>query len=64
MPETTAQGQYTSFKLHIDFGNESMQTLEDVAACLRDAAEQIQAGTSSSKILDANGNTVGNWTAR
>ena len=51
------------FTLRITLGNEAMQTPEDVAANLRAVANQMDycMGRQSGKILDYNGNVVGEW---
>ena len=51
------------FTLRIEMGNEAMQTSEDVAGVLRDVANRLDycMDRQSGKILDYNGNTVGEW---
>lgn len=49
------------FTLSIKMGNDAMQTGEDVAGALRDAANYIEQRDQGSLIIDANGNTVGNF---
>lgn len=59
------------FALTIDLGNAAMRAPEDVAAALRKAADWIDGVGShedgwhldAGTICDANGNTVGEWTA-
>ena len=52
----------TRFDLHIDLGNDAMQTGEDVAEALRRIAEMLDHGYTSNRIGDLNGNAVGTWT--
>ena len=51
------------FTLRIKLGNEAMQTPEDVADRLRAVADRLDYGMDlwSGKILDYNGNKVGEW---
>lgn len=51
------------FTLRITLGNEVMQTSEDVADALRTVANLLSYGMDrqSGKILDYNGNVVGEW---
>ena len=51
------------FTLRIEMGNAAMQTPGDVAESLRDVATLLYFGADSrsGKILDYNGNVVGEW---
>jgi hypothetical protein len=48
-----------SVKITINFGNAACQTLKDAAAILRELARRIDAGQEPTKVMDANGNSVG-----
>jgi len=55
------------FELKINLGNEAMQCPSDVAEALRKLAKKLDAGgdfalNDGGKIMDANGNSVGEWT--
>lgn len=50
-----------NFKMVISSGNDAMQTTEDVVLALHRIAKQVGRGIESGNVLDANGNTVGNW---
>ena len=52
---------YEKFTLHIELGNDAMQTATDVAGALRIVETQLCAGKEFGKILDVNGNSVGRW---
>jgi hypothetical protein len=48
--------------LCIDSNNEAMQTYEDAAEALKQAARRIEREYSDTgTIIDRNGNAVGNW---
>lgn len=49
------------FNLKITLGNDAMQTADDVAAALRTVIEKLEAGRTSGRIMDLNGNSVGDW---
>lgn len=51
------------FTLRIEMGNAAMKTPEDVAESLRAVANRLDYGMDrqSGKILDYNGNKVGEW---
>lgn len=53
----------SKFTLRIEMGNEAMQTPEDVGDALWAVANRLNYGIDlqSGKILDYNGNTVGEW---
>lgn len=59
--------KFKQFKMNIQFGNEAMQTSQDIAKALRKVAdrverEEITGGTIiGSKVFDENGNSVGRW---
>lgn len=54
-----------TFRLSIELGNDDMQTPQDLAQALREMAAKIESKDlreeGSGKILDDNGNTVGDW---
>ena len=55
-----------TFTLKITLGNDAMQTPEDIAGALRDAARRINGLPEDmrgefGKIRDSNGNTCGKW---
>lgn len=54
------------FTLTIDFGNDAMQTADDLASALPDLANRIADSLrhghwTSGGVADANGNRVGRW---
>ncbi len=52
------------FRLWVEFGNAEMQTPSDVAKSLRRLADRLERGVGcpdGGKIVDANGNMVGEW---
>ncbi len=50
------------FRLDIELGNDSMQSGPDVARALREIADRIEDDLEArGKIVDANGNTVGEY---
>lgn len=53
----------TTFNLTIKLGNDAMQSAQDVAHALYEAAEKIAArgGMRDGRIFDANGSKVGEW---
>jgi hypothetical protein len=53
---------YDKFDLHIELGNEKMNSGLDVARVLRIIADKIQFGFEArGRIYDENGNTVGSY---
>ena len=54
------------FTIRIRLGNDTMQTRSHVAAALREIAKRVAQMPDDTpecrNILDANGNTVGDWT--
>ena len=48
-------------KLQFETGNEAMQTSEAIAAALVEVAGKIKTGRDSGRIMDSNGNSIGNW---
>ena len=50
-----------SFALKISLGNEAMQTGEDVARALRKVADKLDRGEDRGRVVDDNGNAVGEW---
>jgi hypothetical protein len=54
------------FELKINLGNEAMQCPSDVAEALRKLAKKLDgvddfALTDGGKVMDSNGNSVGEW---
>ncbi len=52
------------FSMHIDLGNDAMRTSRHVAAALHELATKIERHgimNTPRKIMDVNGNTVGEW---
>lgn len=49
------------FNLHVELGNAAMNTREDVAEALERVAGQLRSGSGAGAIIDANGNTTGNY---
>lgn len=49
------------FELVIELGNDEMQTTSDIASALRSVAKQLDRGKNYGKIMDANGNSVGEF---
>lgn len=60
------------FNLSIRLGNAAMDSPEDIAAALRKVAEKVESNlyipesdsSEVNRILDLNGNNVGNWVVR
>lgn len=53
---------FDTFTLTIELGNETMQNGPDVARALREVADKIEHGLEArGKIIDTNGNTVGEY---
>lgn len=53
---------FDDFDLHIDLGNDGMQSGVDVAAALRTVADNIEHDLEArGVIVDGNGNTVGSY---
>jgi hypothetical protein len=55
-----------NFKLYIEFGNEAMETWQDLAAVLRKLAKKVDnydcdMEEQTEVIMDLNGNRVGTW---
>lgn len=50
-----------TFRLHIEIGNESMQSRHDIFVALKNVAIKIIGGKNEGKIMDENGNTVGEF---
>ena len=48
-------------KLQFETGNEGMQTSEAIAAILVEVAGKIQTGREDGRIMDINGNSIGEW---
>ncbi len=52
----------STFEINLNLGNVAMATREDIAVTLREIARRLESTDETGKvILDANGNTVGNW---
>ena len=52
----------SNFEVNINLGNVAMATREDIANALHEIAHRLQYTAETGKvILDANGNTIGNW---
>lgn len=52
----------SNFEVNINLGNVAMATRADLAVTLREIARRVEETDETGKvILDANGNTVGNW---
>lgn len=50
-----------TFKLKIELGNAAMQDHEDVAEALERVARVVRQGVAGRRIMDLNGNAVGEW---
>lgn len=56
-----------TFTLTIELGNDAMRSTRDIARTLREVADRISPNwritpqAESHKIMDANGNSVGQW---
>lgn len=55
-----------NFKLYIEFGNEAMETWQDLAGALRKLAKKVDSydcdiEEQTEVIMDLNGNRVGTW---
>ena len=46
-------------KIEMKTGNEAFQTMEDVALALRELARRLAYGQTPTKVMDANGQSVG-----
>jgi hypothetical protein len=57
-------GTVRRFVVKIEMGNIAMQTSDDIAEALIDVAAQLKRGKLAGSIVDANGNTVGDYCAR
>lgn len=52
----------SNFEVNINLGNVAMATRTDIAIALREIAKRVEQTDETGKvILDANGNTIGNW---
>jgi hypothetical protein len=49
------------FTLWIRMGNDAMQDGGDVAGGLEDVGHALRSGSTSGRVRDTNGNTVGEW---
>jgi hypothetical protein len=49
------------FTVNIQFGNADVLTYEDIANLLRNTAQRLSQGEGTGKIMDINGNTVGEF---
>ena len=52
---------YYGFQLTILLGNDAVQTADDVAGLLEKTAKRIRQGSDYGKIMDINGNSVGQF---
>lgn len=52
---------YSRFQINISFGNDAMCDPEDVADALVTVESRVRAGQVEGRVLDANGNSVGDW---
>lgn len=52
------------FTLTIKLGNEAMKTPADVVRALERLSRTIGTNIESGKVIDDNGNTVGNWVTK
>jgi hypothetical protein len=50
-----------TFTVKIKLGNAAMQTPEDVAQALAPVIQKLNNGWDTGKVMDANGNAVGEW---
>ncbi|MEK6794903.1 MAG: hypothetical protein AABZ39_09010 [Spirochaetota bacterium] len=50
-----------TFRLQIELGNDAMQSRNDILVALKNVAIRIIGGEDDGKIMDENGNTVGNF---
>lgn len=54
----------TQFSLNITLGNDAMRTRQHLATALRQVAKRMMEGAAApetGKIMDVNGNSVGQW---
>lgn len=49
------------FTLTIRTGNDAMSHPDDIAEALRQVAKKLDVGDTGSRIMDDNGNVVGEW---
>jgi hypothetical protein len=49
------------FELYINLGNDSMQSLDDIAEALKSVQSQLRQGKEAGKIYDSNGNSTGSY---
>lgn len=52
---------HTVLKIEIDTRNEGIQSMSDVAECLSKVVNRIDYGYESGSVLDANGNSIGEY---
>ena len=52
------------FRLQIELGNDAMQSRRDIFVALKKVAIKIIGGMNDGKIMDENGNTVGEYEIR
>jgi hypothetical protein len=58
---TSKRSRANEFILRIELGNDAMQTYANVASALRKAAQKVSDGNAYGKIMDVNGNSVGEF---
>jgi hypothetical protein len=58
---TSKRSRATAFVLRIELGDDAMQTYNDVARALRNTAQKVSDGRAYGKIMDVNGNSVGEF---
>jgi hypothetical protein len=61
---TNKRSRASSFVLRIELGDDAMQTYDDVARALRDTARKVSDGRAYGKVMDLNGNSVGEFEFR
>lgn len=53
--------KWDKFKIEIKLGNDAMRSKHDVSEAIIDVASRVRGGCLSGRILDINGNLVGNY---
>jgi len=61
---TQKRSRASSFVLKIELGDDAMRSYNDVARALRSTAHKVDEGRSYGKIMDDNGNSVGEFEFR
>jgi hypothetical protein len=49
----------TAVRITVNMGNDRMKNAHDLAGALRDLADRLDAGQQALKVMDQNGNSVG-----